>query len=161
MPTPARSAASMMRVPLGTSTCRPLIVQVTVSFCSLVIRVLRALARLPGGGEALSPDPRRRLDGHRGGGAHAVADVGEVLLAELPDRAGNGCRRRVAEHADRGARHVLPDVEQQVQVLFPALASLDPAEDLRQPRGPLAAVRALAAGLVGVELHDPPRSEER
>src|SRR5690606_27639570 len=107
-------------------------------------------------GEALSPDPPCPLNGHRGRQARTVADVGEVLVAELLDRARHGCGRGIAEHADRGARHVLPDVEQYIQVLLPALTPLDAAEDLGQPPGALAAGRALAAGLVGVELHDPP-----
>ena len=61
--------------------------------------------------------------------------------------------RRVREDADRHAvGHLVADASEQVDVLGPALAVLDARQDQVQPGRPLAAGRALAAGLVGEEL---------
>src|SRR6266567_1351122 len=59
-----------------------------------------------------------------------------------------------AERAEGAAEDRVADVLQRVHVLFAASAVLQPGEDLGHPVGALAAGRALAAGLVGVEPHE-------
>ena len=61
----------------------------------------------------------------------------------------------VAERTERTAQYVVADVEQLVQVSLAALAALQRVAQLHHPVRALAARRALAAGLVLVELHPP------
>ena len=84
--------------------------------------------------------------------AAAVLEVGDVLVAEVLDRRGDRAGRAVAERAERPAEDVVALVEQLLEVGLGALALLEPREHLHQPPGALAARRALAAGLVLVEL---------
>src|SRR5690606_12757833 len=154
IPTPAFSAASMIRVPFGTSTCTPLIVQVTVSFASLaptsVLPVaIRAISATVRHGPAHSDRRQARILARFG------ADQSQVVVPELLDRTRDRRRGGIAQHADRGAGHVRADLQQRVEVLFRAPSRLDPPEDLRQPFRALAARRALPARLVGVELDHP------
>ena len=67
-------------------------------------------------------------------------------------RGGDRHRHGVAEGAERAADDVVADVEDRFQVLVGALALLEPLDRPHQPVGALAARRALAAGLVLVEL---------
>src|SRR6266567_2429672 len=86
--------------------------------------------------------------------AATAFDVLVELFAEVlqgrDDRAGGP----VAERAEGAAEDRVADVLQRVHVLFAASAVLQPGEDLGHPVGALAAGRALAAGLVGVEPHE-------
>src|SRR5438093_11975798 len=91
----------------------------------------------------------RRL---RDGPERAPAEDG-VLLELGAERGDEGAGRhggRIGERADGGARHVGGDVEQQGDVgsRRRPLAVLEAAEHLLEPARPLAARRALAAGLV-------------
>src|SRR6516164_5128227 len=143
MYTPARSAAAMTSSPRSASTSRP----------STVI---------------LS-SPTSAAPGSDGRGLRAV-DVGQVLVAEAPQRARHRRHGRGAEHADGGllggerdrrvagvgagarvdaGRDVGPDVLQEGEVLDPAVPGHDALVDVLHPCTPLAAGRALAAGLVG------------
>src|SRR5262245_30793204 len=70
------------------------------------------------------------------------------LPAEFLDAADDGRRARVRQHADRLARHVLGEIEQQVEIFGLALPRQDPLENLGRPRGAFAALRALRARLV-------------
>src|SRR5690606_23037527 len=99
---PACSAASMMRVPLGTVTSMPLIRQVTVSVCSFAIVSHRERA-----GRYFAPAARY------------------VFVAELRDRARDRRRARIAQHRDRPARHAAADLEQRVEIFHRPLTGLD------------------------------------
>src|SRR2546425_13309879 len=92
-------------------------------------------------------------------GAPPARDVVLERALEALDAAHHGRRAGVREHADRLARHVLRQVEQEIQVGRLALPREDPLEDLRGPRGAFAALRALSARLVRVEAGES-RSEE-
>src|SRR5829696_5464603 len=87
--------------------------------------------------------------------AAAVVDVLLELVAEAVDVARNRHRGRVAEGAEALAEDAVADVEQQVELPLPRAALLDLVQQLHHPAGSLAARRALAAGLVHVELRDP------
>ena len=96
---------------------------------------------------------RRRLVG----GRQLVAcprglDVGLELVAELRDHRADRHRHRVAQHAQAVADDVLLDGGHDVEVHRGRLARVDALEHLHGPVGALAARRALAAGLVAVEL---------
>src|SRR5690606_5979985 len=110
MPTPICSAASMMRRFFGTAACTPFRVMLTVSVCSLANVFLRAVS-----------------DGGRRG--LRAADQGQILVLELRDRAGDRRGGRIAQHTDRRAGHVRTDLEQIIQILRPAVAVLDAAQD--------------------------------
>src|SRR6187200_2363412 len=86
--------------------------------------------------------------------ATGFLDVLEELLAELRDVARDGDRVGVAERAQARAVDSLAHVEQEVEVAVRPVAGLDLLQDLREPARPDAAGRALAAGLVLVELRD-------
>src|SRR5512139_680876 len=83
-----------------------------------------------------------------------LLDVPVELLPELPDERLGGHRRRVRQRTDGPAHHVVAQVEDQLDVARPALPLLDAPDELLQPPRPLAARRALAARLVGVEVHE-------
>src|SRR5687767_7821183 len=125
---PACLAASMIGVPFGTATCMPSIVTVTNS-CS-GIRFLSSSLML---GPA-SRGRQRRLA--------RAGDVGLELGAELLDAAHHRRGAGVAQHADRLAGHVFREVQQQLEVLLPALARQNPLEDPGGPRGAFAALGA-------------------
>src|SRR5690606_17890785 len=72
----------------------------------------------------------------------------------MPDEALHGPRRGVAECADRVTLDAPRDTVQQVEVLAPPLAGEDAPDYPVHPPGPLAARRALAAGLGVVEAAD-------
>src|ERR1700693_584290 len=77
----------------------------------------------------------------------------DELVPEVLDRGDARADRAVSERAERPAEDVVADVEQLVQVGVAALAALERVEQLDDPVRALAAWRALAAGLVLVELH--------
>src|SRR5687768_18424177 len=74
------------------------------------------------------------------------------LVAEVLDEALHRQRRGVAERADSAPGDVVGDVVKELQVLHAALALLDAMHDAVEPAGALAAGRALAAGLLEVEV---------
>src|SRR5712691_2345560 len=80
--------------------------------------------------------------------------MGDELASELLDVARNRDRGRFAEWAQALAVDAVAHVQQEVELGLKRLAGLEPAQDLRHPPGPLAARRALATGLVLVELRD-------
>src|SRR5919198_852941 len=98
----------------------------------------------------------RRLDpGQRGVLAERTASLVDVRLelgAELTQVARDGVDREVAERAERAAEHPVADVLEQVEVGLRRIALLDPRQQLHEPARSLAARRALATGLVHVEL---------
>src|SRR5207237_6345554 len=126
---PSRSAAWMTVRPSGTSIRWPSISSVGM-----------AARRLRDGPERAAAEDGVRLD----------------LGAELGDEGAGRHGGRIGERADGGARHVGGDVEQQGDVgsRRRPLAVLEAAEHLLEPARPLAAWRALAAGLVMEEALD-------
>src|SRR6266540_2918686 len=84
-------------------------------------------------------------------GTAVAVDVLVELCAEVPECRDDGAGGAVAEGTERAAEDRVADVRQRVHVLAPALAALQPDEDLLHPVGALAAGGALAARLVGVE----------
>src|SRR6478735_535170 len=140
--TPTCSAARITRVSLGTLTWTP-----------SMVRVTRSSARSSPAWSSCSRS-RSREDGRGGGveGAPAVGEVGDVLVAEVLDRAGDRADRTVGERAERAAEDVVALVEQELEVGLGTLSLLQRRQRLHQPPGALAAGRALAAGLVLVEL---------
>src|SRR5215211_5135091 len=132
---PSCSAARITSVPGGTSSSWPSMVTFTVVGLS-------GIGLLVGADGDASP---------REGAAAAGHVLVELVAEELQggdDRAG----RPVAEGAEGAPEDRVADVLEGVHVLGPALARLQPAEDLAHPVGALPAGGALAAGLVGVEL---------
>src|SRR3954469_7142015 len=96
---------------------------------------------------------RRRLIGREDVAAGPrLLDVGLELVAELLDHRADRHRHRVAEDAQAVADDLLLDRGHDVEVHRGRLARLDALEHLVRPVRPLAARRALAAGLVAVEL---------
>ena len=89
--------------------------------------------------------------GHRLGLAALAAMTCLELVAELADHRADRHRHRVAEHAEAVADDVLLHRGDDVEVHRRRLAAHDPFQHLHRPVGPLAAGRALAAGLVVVE----------
>src|SRR5687768_11189550 len=126
MSTPASAAASKMRVPFATASASPSTVTFTVSTA-------------PVGSATCSPllAAAAASDGRQGAGFHQR----QVVAAELLDGRHAGGGRRVAQHADGLARHVVRNLQQGVQVVGRAAAVLDPAQDLGGPGGALAAGR--------------------
>src|SRR5215208_7186702 len=124
------SAASMIRMVLGTCAFTPSIVMLTVS-----------TFWLSGMYQMLSKR------------AHTITDVRDVFVTEFLNRARDRRGRRIAQHADGGSGHVLPDIEQRIHILFTALPVFDAAQNLREPLRAFAARRALPARLVCVEVH--------
>src|SRR5437879_2476767 len=121
----------MSSVPGGTLTGMPSIVRLTTSL-------------------AISALPSR--DQH---GLPLARDVVLEFTAELLDAGDDGRRAGVGEHADRLPRHVLREVEQEIEVCRLPLPRKDPLEDLGGPRGAFAALGALGARLVRVEAREP------
>src|SRR5213080_280578 len=76
-----------------------------------------------------------------------VLDVVHVLAAEFLHRRNHRADRCVAEGAERLAADVIGHVQQQIGIFTTSLAALDAVEDRLQPVRPLAARRALTAGL--------------
>src|SRR3990172_2122210 len=130
---PSLFAASMTVAPLGTSTGRP------------------STSSLTG---ALMPDASCRRPLHRrlAHQAPLVADVVLELGAEVLDEALDRQCRRVPERADRPPRDVVCHLVQELQVLHPAAAGLDPVHHAVEPAGALAARRALPAGLPAIKI---------
>ena len=87
-------------------------------------------------------------------GARPFPDVRLELFPKVFEVAFDRHGRRIAEDTDSLPLHVVADVQEKIQVLFPAPAALDPAKRLMQPRSPFPALRALAARLVMVEARD-------
>src|SRR5207244_3419015 len=92
----------------------------------------------------------------------ASASLGVMLplVAPLPHRAGDTAGGGVAQRAEghlvrRSEADTVGDPEQRVDVPGVALAVDDPPRQLDDPAGALATRRALAAGLVVVELGQP------
>src|SRR6267378_4710734 len=81
-----------------------------------------------------------------------VLDVVHELVAEVLDEALHRQRRGVAERADGAPGDVVGDVVEEREVLHAAEALLDAVHDAIQPAGALAAGRALAAGLLEIEV---------
>src|SRR5919112_3081510 len=132
---PSCSAARITSVPGGTSSSWPSMVTFTV-------------VGLSGIGLLVGADGHARPRE----GAPAAADVLVELVAEELQGGDDRAGRPVAEGAERAAEDRVADVLEGVHVLGPALAALQPAEDLAHPVGPLPAGGALAAGLMRVEL---------
>src|SRR5687768_12293189 len=129
MSTPAWAQASSRRVPLGTASVIPSMVTETFSTAAVVSSAMAVfLGCVPERGSARA--------GH---GEVPGLHEGQVVAAELLDAGYDGRRRRVAQHADGLARHLVADVQQRVQVVGGAAAHLDALEDLGAPRRPLAA----------------------
>src|SRR5829696_6005651 len=163
---PISSAARMTRVPFGTCTSKPSTVSVTraargwPSAPLLAVTVIAAPAgsraeRAKSWGSSSRTRSRRHGEEGRRRGverAAALAEVVDVLVAEVLQRGGDRAGRTVTEGAERPAEDVVADVQQLLEVLLGALAVLQPAQDLHQPEGALPAGRALAARLVRVEL---------
>src|SRR5581483_5611002 len=84
--------------------------------------------------------------------AAALADVGLVFLPEVLQRCQHRRGGGVAEGAQRLAGDVAGDAAEQIEVAHRPLPALDPAKDLVEPVGALAAGRALPARLVAVEV---------
>src|SRR5678815_5411805 len=115
--------------------------------------------RLPGGASTSTPSTLI-LGMHRSpgavGGHHAsmfqtAAAARRVVLElgpELADDRAGGHGGRVGEHADRAPDHAPHDLVEQVDLALLARAALQPAGELRDPPGALAAGRALATRLV-------------
>src|SRR5262245_59433695 len=123
---PAWLAASMMVAPSATSICFP---------SMLISRGMVALDVV--GDEAL-----------------LVLDVMHELAAEMLDEALHRQRRGVAQRADGAPGDVVGDILEQRQVLHAALPVLDPVHHAVEPAGALAARRALAAGLLEIEVRE-------
>src|ERR1051326_2213709 len=81
-------------------------------------------------------------------------ETGLELAAEFLDAADDGRGAGVRQHADRLARHVLRQIEQQVESLRLPLPRENSLEDFRRPSRAFAALGALRARLVGVELRE-------
>ena len=84
-----------------------------------------------------------------------VIDVVLEFVAEVLDEALHRQRRGIAQRADRASGDVVRHRHQQVEVLVPALAVLDPVHHPPEPARPFAARRALAAGLLVIEIRQP------
>src|SRR5204863_462032 len=82
----------------------------------------------------------------------ASVDVRLELVAELVDVARDRHRRRVAERAEALAEDAVAHREEQVELRLVGPAVLDLVQQLHHPARALSARRALAAGLVHVEL---------
>src|SRR5687768_8758456 len=117
MPTPSCSAASMIRRFFGTATVSPFSVMVTVSFCCSFANCNSSVRYEPSG----SDGDRRGL---------RAADQRQVFFAELLERARDRCGGRVAQHANRRARHVTAELDELVEVFDPAVTVLDAAQHL-------------------------------
>ncbi len=108
-----------------------------------------------GGGDGHAPAPgaasakrvERRLV-ERAAAREVAHELFPEQLHPGDDRAGGP----VAERAERTTEDVVAGVEQGREVALAGLPGLHALEDLDHPVGALAAGRALAAGLVGVEL---------
>src|SRR6201996_8748884 len=134
---PIISAARITRVPFGTAIWYPSIVTVTVSI-------------LAGCTVISSHRPRSRSG--RVKRAAALLLVLDDLVAEVLERRVDRHRHGVAEGTERTAHNVVAHVEERLQVLLGGRALLNPLDDAHKPVGAFAARRALAAGLVLVEL---------
>src|SRR5262249_27281025 len=146
---PAFSAVSTRPVPLLMCTSSPSIVTRTSSGV-LNVKLLVAVVLVDGGEEVRE----RRIGAER---AAAVREMSAELVAELRHAAGEGHRRRVAEHAEALADDPVADVEHDLEVVLRGGPVLDRAQDLHEPARADAARRALAARLVHVELRDAER----
>src|SRR4051794_17700909 len=135
MEMPSCSAARMSNVPLGTEISIPSMVTVTRSSlagaCVMSVGSSQDLVRV---------------------GRAATVQVSHVLVAEVLDRGRHRAGGAVAEGAERPAEDVVGQVEQRLEILFRALAGLEPVVDADVPVRALAARGALAARLVAVEL---------
>src|SRR5262252_73855 len=131
---PRPFAASITVAPLRTSVSLPSIVTLGMS-----------------GGLLLRKGRPGRVAG-LGREAALVVDVMLKLGPEMLDEALYRQRRRVAERADRAPGDVVGDVDQQVEVLVPALPVLDAVHHAIQPARAFAAGRALPAGFLEVEV---------
>ena len=145
--TPICSAARITRVPLGTLTSTPSMVRVTRS----------ALSTLGRGSwsslcHAVAPAGAKTVEAAGSNGQPPCVEVGEELLAEVLDRRGDRAGGTVAERAERAAQDVVALVEQQVEVGLGALPLLELGQVCTSHQVPSRHGRALAAGLVLVEL---------
>src|SRR5674476_961742 len=153
MNVPARSAAAINISPLRAVTCRPSRVNVTCPSATSGGTVWAGSAVVARSTIGTAP----------------LLDVDEELIPEHLDGRSDGRRDGGPQHADGGllgwpgqpGGDVVADIEQEVEVVFPAVAGLDPLHDLLQPTGALPARRALPARLPGEELGDPPRRPNR
>src|SRR5262245_56913247 len=133
----------MRFVPAGTSTAWPS----TVSFGIGPSLGEDASGSRPAVGARPPCRPRPDVTG-------AVADVVVELRPELLDVRDVRPDRPVVKGANRAAHAPAGDVHDRVRVLGNDLPGKDPAGDLVDPAGALAAGRALPARLVGVEAGD-------
>src|SRR5579859_7688299 len=114
---PSRLAASITVVPFWTSISVPSTVTYSMALCC----------------PALTRVQRRSVsaqDAHQTG---LVVDVVLELIAEMRDEALHRQRGRIAQRADGATGDVVGHVGEQVEVLVPALAVLDPVHHPVQP----------------------------
>src|SRR6202162_2406091 len=83
-----------------------------------------------------------------------VIDVVLELAAKMLDEALDRQRCGIAQRANGAAGDVVGHGEQQVEVFVPALPVLDAVDHAPQPSGSLPAWRALAAGLLEIEIRE-------
>src|SRR5882762_8026110 len=100
----------MTSVPGGTETGAPSIVRLIMP---------SAISRLP------SADHYRLA---------LACEIGFEFASEFLDPTYDRCGARIREHADRLARHVFREVQEQIEVLGLALPREDPLHDLGRPR---------------------------
>src|SRR5437879_9068779 len=84
--------------------------------------------------------------------ARLVIDVMLKLGPEMLDEALHRQRGGIAECTNRPTRNVIRDGNQHVEIFLASLAVLDPVHHPPKPAGALPAGRALAAGLLEVEI---------
>src|SRR3954470_11061091 len=109
------------------------------------------MTRVPGGTETgtpsivrlIKPSAISRLPSANHDGLAFACEIGFKLSAEFLDTADDRRGARIGQHADRLARHVLGQIEEQVEILGLALPREDPLHDSRGPRGALATLGAL------------------
>src|SRR5690606_40527720 len=99
----------------------------------------------------------RRAVQRRADAAPAVVDHVLELVAEVLQEALHRPCGRVAERTDRMPFDLVRDVHQDVEIGARRLAFGDPREHPIEPAGAVAARRALAAGVRGIEPLDPPQ----
>src|SRR5712691_7772667 len=136
MSIPTSLAASTRSMPLGATSCWPLIVSLTVS----------------AGGDVIALERLRACASPWVEGTRALVDVALILVAVLLHGGHHGAGGEVAQGAQHLAADLARERQQQVQVGRDTAPLLDPRHHLEEPRGSLAARRAFAARLVAEEL---------
>src|SRR5262245_42597186 len=128
MCTPARAAASMR-------------------FSRSPMSISRSSMKIFGMLLLLGPD-------RRGVRAPAVLEVRVELMLELLEEALDRHDERIGEHADRLPHHVVAQTVDEIDLARGGATALDAPQDVVHPGATLAARRALAARLLGIEARD-------